>query len=125
MCQEVGHTLGLDHQDEDFSNGPLGTCMDYSNDPEPNQHPNWHDYQQLESIYNHLDGNTTVSQSAAQGQMPPAMADIDFEGPRQWGKLIRTLNHGRTALYELDFGGGHKVFTFVIWAEEEDRGRSR
>ena len=26
MCQEVGHTLGLDHQDE--SGATLGTCMD-------------------------------------------------------------------------------------------------
>lgn len=29
-CQEVGHTLGLDHQDTNFNNTPLGTCMDYS-----------------------------------------------------------------------------------------------
>ena len=28
-------------------------------------------------------------------------------------------------LYELDFGGGHKVFTFVIWAEGEERGRGK
>ena len=31
MCQEVGHTLGLDHQDEIFDNVNLGTCMDYTN----------------------------------------------------------------------------------------------
>jgi hypothetical protein len=33
ICQEVGHTLGLDHQDEAHSNTNLGTCMDYTNDP--------------------------------------------------------------------------------------------
>lgn len=27
-CQEVGHTFGLDHQDTNFSNTNLGTCMD-------------------------------------------------------------------------------------------------
>lgn len=32
-CQEVGHTFGLDHRDENFDNGNLGTCMDYTNDP--------------------------------------------------------------------------------------------
>lgn len=114
MCQEVGHTLGLDHQDENFSNAPLGTCMDYSNDPTPNQHPNWHDYEQLEIIYSeHLDTTTTLSQTAV-SQMPPAMRDIDLPTPAQWGRLLRTT--GRTALWELDFGGGHKVFTFVIGA---------
>ena len=43
MCQEVGHTFGLDHQDETFDNPNLGTCMDYTNDPSTNQHPNTHD----------------------------------------------------------------------------------
>jgi predicted Zn-dependent protease len=28
MCQEVGHTFGLDHQDETFNNPNLGSCMD-------------------------------------------------------------------------------------------------
>src|SRR5262245_26631587 len=39
-CQEVGHTFGLDHQDEIFDNANLNTCMDYTNSPESNQHPN-------------------------------------------------------------------------------------
>jgi hypothetical protein len=40
-CQEIGHTLGLDHQDENFYNAPLGTCMDYTANPtEADAHPN-------------------------------------------------------------------------------------
>jgi hypothetical protein len=113
-CQEVGHTLGLDHQDENFDNPNLGTCMDYTSDPSTNQHPNAHDYEELDIIYAHLDSTTTVGQS-----VPPAMNDIDFAGPPQWGKLIRRGSNGRTALYELDFGRGNKVFTFVIWADPE------
>jgi hypothetical protein len=46
-CQEVGHTLGLDHQDENFNNANLGTCMDYKNNQSTNQHPNKHDYDQF------------------------------------------------------------------------------
>ena len=65
MCQEIGHTFGLDHQDENFDNANLGTCMDYTNDPSSNQHPDTHDYQQLEDIYAHLDPTTTVDTSAA------------------------------------------------------------
>lgn len=118
MCQEVGHTLGLDHQDENFNNGPLGTCMDYSNNPDPNQHPNQHDYDQLESIYAHLDSFSTVDASAAIPQAPPAMDDIDFDSPGQWGRIIRGSRESGQSLHELDFGGGHKIFTFVIWARD-------
>jgi hypothetical protein len=57
MCQEVGHDFGLDHQDEDFNNPNLGTCMDYTNDQSSNQRPNSHDYEQLVLIYEHLDGS--------------------------------------------------------------------
>ena len=55
-CQEVGHTFGLNHQDENFYNANLGTCMDYTTDPSTNQHPNQHDYDELDTIYSHLDG---------------------------------------------------------------------
>lgn len=59
MCQEIGHTFGLDHQDEDFYNANLDTCMDYTNRPDSNQDPNAHDYQMLEGIYGHPDGSTS------------------------------------------------------------------
>ncbi len=58
MCQEIGHTFGLGHQDEDFNNPNLGTCMDYTNDPTTNQHPNQHDYDELGTIYAHLDSSS-------------------------------------------------------------------
>lgn len=114
-CQEIGHTFGLDHQDENFNNAPLGTCMDYSNDPNPNQHPNSHDYNQLETIYAHLDSTTTVGSAAASAAHPPAMGMIDFDNPGQWGRLVKGSRERGHAVYELDFGGGHKVFTFVLW----------
>ena len=113
------HILGLDHQDTTFNNTNLGTCMDYTNNPlEPpsNVDPNQHDYDELVTIYSHLDSTTTVS-APASSKMPPAMADIDLTTPGQWGKLIRTSHNGRTALYELDFGRGFKVFTFIIWVQ--------
>lgn len=115
MCQEVGHTFGLDHQDENFSNPNLGTCMDYTNDPDgppSNEHPNSHDYDQLETIYTHLDSITTVGQtSTRQGNRGDAAEEAE------WGKSIRKDGLGRTSLYERDLGKGDKVFTFVLWAE--------
>lgn len=127
MCQEVGHTFGLDHQDENFSNGNLGSCMDYTNDPGglngglSNEHPNDHDYVQLESIYTHLDTTTSATQLSAKA--PSGMNDLDLSEPRAWGRLVRSTNRGQTEVYERDFGGGHKIFTFVIWPDRQDRGR--
>lgn len=113
MCQEVGHTLGLDHQDEDFNNANLGTCMDYTADPSTNQHPNAHDYEELGIIYAHLDSFTTVGQST--GQTARQLAPGNLDGPSEWGRSVK--DNGHVALYERDFGAGNKVFTFVIWAE--------
>ena len=88
-CQEIGHDFGLDHQDENFSNANLDTCMDYTNDPASNQHPNAHDYEQLADIYAHLDSYDTASaQSAtnfgqrALGRAAPAATDSESgDGP--------------------------------------------
>lgn len=118
MCQEVGHTFGLDHQDEDFNNPNLGTCMDYSGNPAgppSNEHPNSHDYEQLEAIYGHTDGSTTVSTSAA-SKMPPAANRGDFNSRAEWGQKVRESRDGRLELWERDFGGGNRMFTFVIRA---------
>jgi len=112
MCQEVGHTIGLDHQDENFTNPNLDTCMDYSNDPFSNQHPNQHDYDMLDTIYAHLDTTTTASQTKAS-----ANQEIDHQDRSTWGKVIRISSDKRASLYERDFGHGQKAFTFVISAE--------
>ena len=114
-CQEVGHTLGLDHQDETFDNPNLGTCMDYTNNPGTNQHPNQHDYDMLVQIYNHTDSTTTVGQTT--NRMPPAASQMDLDGPGQWGRLVSGSREEGHSTYELDFGGGNKVLTHVFWAE--------
>lgn len=113
MCQEVGHTLGLDHQDEVFDNVNLGSCMDYTNYPETNQHPNAHDYEELEIIYGHLDSTTTIASLAAAHY---AGLDVDMDLSREWGRLVKSSHGGRHETYERDLGHGRKVFTFVTWA---------
>jgi hypothetical protein len=127
ICQEVGHTFGLDHQDTVFGNYNLGTCMDYTNAPAggvvngfdygpSNLHPNQHDYDELVTIYTHLDTTNTSFQTIGRG----AAAGNDSS---EWGRLIRTTNDGRTSLFERDFGDGNKMFTFVIWADQAEAGQ--
>lgn len=121
MCQEIGHTFGLDHQDENFGNANLGTCMDYTNDPDgplSNEHPNKHDYDQLGDIYAHLDTTASVQLASRGSPSPTGEANRSTGiGTAEWGRLIRSTNGGRTERFELDLGNGHKVVTFVIWAD--------
>lgn len=107
MCQEVGHTFGLDHQDENFDNANLGTCMDYTNDPSTNQHPNKHDYDELVTIYTHLDSTSTV------GQAVTGSSDIAADS---WGQSVAASHaDGRSSVYVRDLGAGNRLVTFVLW----------
>lgn len=128
MCQEIGHTFGLDHQDENFDNPNLGTCMDYTSDPDgplSNEHPNAHDYEQLETIYAHTDDTTTVLSSLPSNKNGRPNLDLDFEIPRNtnaeelraFGRELRRDARNKVSLYVRDLGLGQKVFTFVTWAE--------
>jgi len=127
-CQEVGHDFGLDHQDENFDNANLGTCMDYTSDPDgppSNEHPNSHDFQQLSTIYQHLDSiNTSATQQTNFGLRVPGQAPIAPPGlnneagdsPAEWGRAIGTDGQGRPNLFVQDLGGGNRKFTHVFWA---------
>jgi len=112
MCQEVGHTLGLGHQDENSSNPNLGTCMDYTGLPESNQHPNQHDYDELATIYSHGDTFTTL---ASPGSVIRTRADDGGQAGQI--TVVRRTRSGRPIVFQNDLGGGHKEFTFVVWAE--------
>jgi hypothetical protein len=133
-CQEIGHDFGLDHQDEAFNNSNLGTCMDYTNAPDggvvngfnygpANRHPNSHDYEMLNLIYNHADGFTTVSAATnfgirAVGKAPPPSKGLAGSGdsPSEWGRSIHRDGQGRPDVFVKDLGGSHKVLTHVFWA---------
>ncbi len=106
MCQEIGHTLGLNHQSENGSS--LNTCMDYYYNTSDSDTTSQHDYDQLAAIYSHLDSTSTVASSSSKGR--------SGNSPGEWGRLVSSSRDGRHATYERDFGAGHKITTFVIWA---------
>jgi len=129
-CQETGHTFGLDHQDTTFNNYNLGTCMDYTNAPAggvvngfdygpSNQHPNTHDYDELNTIYSHLDSTTTLQSglnNAGAGLLVPTNSGLDFSEPWQWGTPVGFDAAGRANVSAFD-GNGEGVITFVVWAD--------
>ena len=110
MCQEVGHDFGLDHQDENFDNANLGTCMDYTSDPDgppSNEHPNQHDYDQLESIYAHLDGGG--GGKPCNPNKPGCQTNVGNAPP------FSQASRARGDLYVDEVPGGHRI-THVFWA---------
>jgi hypothetical protein len=98
ICQEVGHTFGLDHQDE--SGISLNTCMDYYHNTSASDikstHPNSHDYAELSTIYQHLDSTTTIG-------MPT-------------GTRLVPLGSAGEAKYVSPLASGVTRITYVRWA---------
>ncbi len=145
-CQEIGHTIGLGHDDTNFSNKNFGTCMDYTNAPggggtygEANIAPNNNDYALLDCIYvasttcgtpsqfvNSTTAAATVIDTGPQ-HLPTnfgirtlndqGTADVDpGNSPAEWGKAVAFTKDGRGRIYERMIGKGQKIITEVFWA---------
>jgi hypothetical protein len=126
-CQEVGHDFGLDHQDEGFGPPNLGTCMDYTDDPDgggafgpANTHPNAHDYEQLETIYSHTHAAQTNFAVREVGKAPAQAAVVNEapagDSPAEWGRAIHSDARGRPDVFVKDIAPGRKMITHVFWA---------
>jgi hypothetical protein len=104
ICQEIGHTFGLDHQDE--SGISLNTCMDYYHNTSASDtkstHPNAHDYDELETIYSHLDGSSTLGAGA--GFLPNAVPSFAPATRMSSSTYVDHLGHGRA------------LVTYILWA---------
>jgi hypothetical protein len=123
-CQELGHNVGLDHQDEDFDNASLLSCMDYQ-DP-PFEWANPHDFQQLQTIYTHTDSYNSYTGSSGGGggggecNAPPGKgcnkAGVgQDDNDRGWGASLGRKGN-REKFLRIDPDGTRHI-TFVTWAE--------
>ncbi len=117
VCQEVGHTFGLDHQSTDGTS--LDTCMDYFSNTGVNAgstlsiHPNQHDYDELGIIYSHLDTFTTIKTSTTSKNA----SEINTDDKSEWGREVKKDANGHHSVFEKDLGNGNKIVTDVIWAQ--------
>ncbi|MEP6705761.1 MAG: hypothetical protein ABJB34_13225, partial [Acidobacteriota bacterium] len=117
VCQEVAHTFGLDHQSTDGSS--QNSCMDYFSNTGANSgstlstRPNYHDFEELASIYSHLDATTTVG-FAASATNPYT----DDSAPENWGRLVSQSANGKSSTYERENWDGTKLATHVYWTNE-------
>ncbi|MEK7613720.1 MAG: hypothetical protein AAB439_02495 [Patescibacteria group bacterium] len=130
MCQEIAHVFGLDHQDETFDNANVGSCMDYTNDPDggaggasasdpSNEHPNAHDFAQLETIYAHLDSGTTIGQTLIGKEFGKLVASLKgVEAHEEYGVPVGFEPSGRANTFKKDFEDGSSEITHVFWLPE-------
>ena len=96
MCLQIAHAYGLDLQDE-------------------TGHPNARDFQELDTMYEHLDPTATVAfRSNGAGEF----ADPG-DTPSQWGRPIHFMRNGRPDEFERTDGPGLKTETHVLWAPGE------
>jgi hypothetical protein len=143
VCQEIAHDFGLDHQDVTFDNANLGSCMDYTNDPDggaggassndpANTHPNSHDYSEIQTIYSHLDSTTTIAAAiSAMSQellRPRTMPEI-LNGTDDFGVAIRYDSVGRATDFfkvtgfsaDTDNPGVSGDVVHIFWAPDSNR----
>jgi hypothetical protein len=113
MCQEIGHDYGLGHQDEDFNTDNTKSCMDYTSVPEGNEHPDAHDYEQLELIYG---GHSETAATAMFGGSNSAGVPEVGDTMATWGKPIKFDRHGRPHVFQRIDGPGRVTLTHVFWA---------
>lgn len=112
-CQEIGHDYGLGHQDENFNTDATLSCMEYTSIPEDNEHPDAHDYAQLETIYS--------SGSTGGGGKPggrPQVAGNSGNSPAEWGRAVGFLPNGKPFKYERQLANGTRIITHVTWTIE-------
>ena len=146
LCHEIGHTFGLAHQDENWYNPPLHSCLDLVQDNviTESPHPNQADYDTLEYIYAHLDGFNTFEpfirliltfdnsgdNGRDDGQATVGLAGrpnkiVEMSIDPDWGKPISKDSIGRPDIFEQTLANGERVITYVDWTPPVESGLGR
>ena len=103
LCHELGHTMGLDHVD-------TRSCMNNSERAIFNNlSPIRSDFRRLERIYDHRDGETTISSASvtSEGAVPATSLPVEPGGSDATETVtVQTLDDGR------------EVVTFITWAKD-------
>jgi hypothetical protein len=114
ICQEIGHTFGLDHQDE--SGISLNTCMDYyhntSDSDLQSTHPNQGDYDELLCIYDPASAGKTLTSAGHTCTGTGHLDSTTTVGAAAFSPFASV----HTSKFVAPLAGGARMVTFVTWA---------
>ena len=132
-CQEIGHDYGLGHQNENFSTDETTSCMEYTSWPQDNEHPDFHDYEQLVAIYTGSTGGGGDTGGGGGGKgggkggggkgggkgknTRTSLPDVG-NTPTNWGRPVAYLPNGKPHVFVKE-SSGMKFVTHVTWAPDE------
>jgi len=133
ICQEIGHNFGLGHVNTTYTTPNVGSCMDYTNDPDggaggvskndkSNMHPYAHDYALINSKHNHVGSRfqgfdaDSAELKPETLEMPKAVAAYNPMRLSELGTRTAIGDGGRTEQYHKDFGNGFTAVSFVTRA---------
>ena len=110
--------FGLDHQDVNFNNAPLGTCMDYTGNTltSADIHPDAHDYEQLAAMYGDGGDKKGGGGNGGGGRGRNNRSEIVTGGHADFGRAIAADASGRHNVFEKNLGNGESLITHVFWA---------
>ena len=117
MCQEIGHTFGLDHQDT--SGADFNTCMDYFSNTGRNAtstdstHPNAGDNDELDCIYDPADAGKTLT-STTSGRTHSCTGTGHLDSTNTWSSSIKQ-RPGHNGVFVTRDGAFTRI-TIVTWA---------
>jgi hypothetical protein len=115
LCEELGHTIGLDHPEP----GTTGGCVMGYADDKPIVSPSAHDYQMIESHYaitdQHKDKTTTVGTTTAVAARDETEIDAS-----KWGRVLKLDDRGRPSVYGKEVAPGQMVTTFVVYPDNAE-----
>jgi hypothetical protein len=108
MCHELGHTIGLDHPNNDNR-----SCMNNSQHAVQNHvKPINKDYRQIDKVYDHRDSKSTVGRETT-----GAEAESFFD-PTSLPAVPSGLRGEETVTVQT-LEDGSQIVSFITWAEEE------
>eukprot|EP00339_Tiarina_fusa_P027688 CAMPEP_0117021000 /NCGR_PEP_ID=MMETSP0472-20121206/15892_1 /TAXON_ID=693140 ORGANISM="Tiarina fusus, Strain LIS" /NCGR_SAMPLE_ID=MMETSP0472 /ASSEMBLY_ACC=CAM_ASM_000603 /LENGTH=330 /DNA_ID=CAMNT_0004726355 /DNA_START=118 /DNA_END=1110 /DNA_ORIENTATION=+ len=127
MCHELGHGFGLPHTDESFTNVDLGNCMDYTNTPKNNLHPDSSNYNRLASLYGTVSNRRTLRERVSSERVE----STPFEVKEQYGEAVSVFHvermtaerpsgwrvlqeHHRGASYARNLGEDYELTVHVL-----------
>merc|ERR1712183_488070 len=91
MCHEIGHGFGLPHTDEQFDNADLGNCLDYTNNPRANLHPDASNFNRLKELYGVVPPDRMLRSVASAPETKPFSAELT----RKYDEAIAALENVR------------------------------